>query len=95
MMTECERNFRVNSAMSVAANLYWAEVTAKVDYEFGYITRQEYKHICRLHGKAERIYQQRLAMPYAIDFTKDYSRKSQIAQKNNTGQCRRDYKPIN
>lgn len=73
MMTEYEHQFRVDSVLNVAEKLFWEAFCAKV------INRQGYERICRLHEKAERVYQQRLALPYEIDFTKDYSRKSQSA----------------
>lgn len=79
MMTEYEHRFRVDSALNIASKLFWEEVGAEVSYEHGSINRQEYDRICRLHEKAERVYQQRLAMPYEIDFTKDYSRKLKSA----------------
>ena len=79
MMTEIERNFRVGSALNIAAKLFWKEIGAEVDYNLGFINRQEYERISRLHEKAERVYEQRLALPYEIDFTKDYSRKLKSA----------------
>ena len=79
MMTEYEHRFRVDSALNIASKLFWKEIGAEADYNHGFINRQEYERICRLHEKAERVYQQRLELPYDIDFTKDYSRKSQSA----------------
>ena len=70
MLTEQERYFTTASMCEVAAELFWREIKAESDYEWGHITRAEYIKIRRLHAKAERELNRRHSLPYVHKYHK-------------------------